>query len=170
MADTERRTWRALHNGRWYRMWREPGNRRVLRQLEHRWVWEQANGPIPDGFHVHHINHDRTDNRLENLQALQGAEHRRHHARDREDHRIINGVELRSCQRCHVYKPLAEFSARAAGTRHGYCAVCGREYLRNWKRTNAAAKEWRRVYYETVERPKRLAEHEYTRGPYSRSK
>lgn len=44
-------------------------------RYEHRLVWEAANGPIPDGCHVHHINHDRTDNRLENLELLPGREH-----------------------------------------------------------------------------------------------
>lgn len=46
---------------------------------EHRHVWESANGPIPDGFHVHHRNHDRSDNRPENLELLDGRAHNRHH-------------------------------------------------------------------------------------------
>jgi hypothetical protein len=35
--------------------------------LEHRYVWTQAHGEIPKGMHVHHINSDKTDNRLSNL-------------------------------------------------------------------------------------------------------
>ena len=34
---------------------------------EHRVIWEQANGPIPAGMHIDHINGCRADNRLENL-------------------------------------------------------------------------------------------------------
>ena len=37
------------------------------RQYVHRYVWEQANGPIPAGMCIDHINRDHTDNRLENL-------------------------------------------------------------------------------------------------------
>lgn len=46
---------------------------------EHRHVWEQANGPIPDGYVIHHINGNALDNRLENLAMLTSAEHTRLH-------------------------------------------------------------------------------------------
>lgn len=46
---------------------------------EHRYVWEQVNGPIPDGGHIHHVNHGRSDNRIENLQLLPGRDHNRAH-------------------------------------------------------------------------------------------
>ena len=46
---------------------------------EHRLVWEEANGPIPSGYLVHHRNEDRSDNRLENLQLMTRAEHNQHH-------------------------------------------------------------------------------------------
>ena len=34
---------------------------------EHRYVWTQANGDIPKGMQIHHINGKKDDNRLENL-------------------------------------------------------------------------------------------------------
>ena len=36
----------------------------------HRLVWENFVGPIPEGYVVDHINNDKKDNRLENLQLL----------------------------------------------------------------------------------------------------
>ncbi|HGB3193994.1 TPA: HNH endonuclease signature motif containing protein [Salmonella enterica subsp. enterica serovar Waycross] len=36
----------------------------------HRVVWEMHNGPIPDGMEIDHINHIRTDNRIENLRLV----------------------------------------------------------------------------------------------------
>ena len=51
------------------------------RMALHRWVWTQANGPIPTGMHVHHKNHDHKDNRLENLELITPSQHSKIHGR-----------------------------------------------------------------------------------------
>lgn len=38
--------------------------------LIHRLVWEAFNGPIPEGMQVNHINEDKTDNRIGNLNLM----------------------------------------------------------------------------------------------------
>jgi len=44
-----------------------PDGRRVLL---HRVVWEEANGPIPRGFVVHHKDLDQKNNSIENLELI----------------------------------------------------------------------------------------------------
>lgn len=41
----------------------------------HRAIWEAHNGPIPEGFHIHHRNEIKTDNRIENLECILGRVH-----------------------------------------------------------------------------------------------
>lgn len=45
-------------------------------QIMARWMWENAYGPIPEGFEVDHINGDPTDDRLSNFRLLERGEHR----------------------------------------------------------------------------------------------
>lgn len=45
----------------------------------HRVVWEFYNTKIPDGYEVHHIDFDRSNNDISNLQLLTVSEHRRLH-------------------------------------------------------------------------------------------
>ena len=49
-------------------------------KLQHVAVWERHRGPIPDGCQLHHINGDRQDNRLSNLQLVTPTEHKRLHS------------------------------------------------------------------------------------------
>lgn len=77
----ERITW----NGRKYRRYpesRHQASRYYFQRsysggtaLLHRDVWEHHNGPIPAGYEVHHIDHNPTNNAIENLALLSRAEH-----------------------------------------------------------------------------------------------
>lgn len=53
---------------------------RMARQ--HRQVWERHRGPIPPGWHVHHVNGKKSDNRLSNLRAVSPKDHARVHAEE----------------------------------------------------------------------------------------
>lgn len=57
---------------------------------ENRFVWEQANGPIPEGFHVHHRNEDPTDDRLSNLELRDGADHIAEHSTGANNPRFLD--------------------------------------------------------------------------------
>lgn len=60
--------------------------------LEHRYVLHESGVDVPSGFHVHHINRDRSDNRLENLEVLSVSEHRKRHRDERGETRNQFGV------------------------------------------------------------------------------
>lgn len=50
----------------------------------HRTVWEKTNGrKIPNGYHVHHIDGDRSNNAPENLALVRGSEHISLHGKGR---------------------------------------------------------------------------------------
>lgn len=46
-------------------------------QFVHRIVWEQANGPVPDGYCLRFVNGDKTDTRLENIECISRADNAR---------------------------------------------------------------------------------------------
>lgn len=48
--------------------------------LLHRYVWEQNYGKIPEGYEIHHKDHDKTNWDIENLELLIAEEHHRKHA------------------------------------------------------------------------------------------
>lgn len=51
------------------------GNRERL----HVYVWRYFNGPVPDGYHVHHKDEDKDNNDIENLTCIRGKTHMKYH-------------------------------------------------------------------------------------------
>lgn len=69
-------------NGRKYRIRKDGyfgGAAKVSGGLLHRAVWEASNCAIPEGYEIHHVNGNRADNRLKNLQCMLISEHRSMH-------------------------------------------------------------------------------------------
>lgn len=91
--------------------------------FEHRLVWWDAHGPIPEGWQVHHINGVKDDNRLENLRAMSNEDHQAlHAAQDCAPH----------CPQGHPYDEANTYRHPATGWR--MCRACHRERERARKR------------------------------------
>lgn len=60
-------------------------------KMEHHLVWEGVNGPIPDGYDIHHIDNDTYNNAIDNLECLSHADHARLTALEQfNDHQVVD--------------------------------------------------------------------------------
>jgi hypothetical protein len=65
--------------------------------MQHRHIWKISKGEIPNGSEIHHINGNKQDNRLCNLQLVNRETHRRLH----EGWILDNGIWYKCCPDCH---------------------------------------------------------------------
>jgi len=72
------------------------GNKQKTYQV-HRFVWECFNGVIPDGKEIDHINSNKEDNRLCNLQLLTRQQNCKKSAKDRDYTFVAKNHENRKC-------------------------------------------------------------------------
>ncbi len=89
-------------------------------KLHHRAVWESANGPIPDGWHIHHINGDPGDNRLANLEALHPHEHAARHP--------DTPANMRRAYQPYARQKRLDWWSRRMPQPH-VCEQCGKDFL-----------------------------------------
>ena len=107
----------------------------------HRSVWEENNGPIPKGMHIHHIDGDRANNKLGNLALLSSSGHSREHYKDEKrraiGRRVIKSIQAKAAEwhgspagiEWHK-KHFKEHSAAAMFRRtEKECRWCGGKYL-----------------------------------------
>ena len=55
------------------------------RKRMHVYVWEFYNGPVPQGFHIHHIDEDKSNNDISNLELLSEFDHLSLHSQEAVD-------------------------------------------------------------------------------------
>ena len=97
----------------------------------HRQVYEDANGPIPKGYQIHHKDEDFTNNSIENLECLTIAEHRKLHPMSKE-------ARARTSERSRENDPLGEWRknnpelAKEAAVKNGSKS----QGLDNWRKEN----------------------------------
>ena len=113
----------------------------------HRVVWQEAHGDIPDGYHIHHINGDCGDNRLENLECLSPSEHaKRHplegdrlerHLRHLDNIRPLASAWHRSEAAKEFHRRIAKKSWENFVPTDAKCDQCGKDYKVNARHENS---------------------------------
>lgn len=126
-------------------------------ELLHRRICEDAHGPIPDGYDVHHIDFNHENNDPSNLVALSRAEHHQVHMGERRDHleRMWEAgrrawaeyegrdevcsdcgvefhhrrrVDLGRCPACNEKRRIEKYRADDRHFVDATCTICGEEF------------------------------------------
>ena len=91
-------------------------------------VWIDEVGEIPDGHHIHHKNHDPSDNILGNLECIPASEHAMFHYLDRTDLRPSQKQWANSDYGKSVLRENMLKLKRAMPNRSLTCGGCGRTF------------------------------------------
>ena len=167
---------------------RNGGRRKRL----HVYVWEYYNGAVPEGYHVHHVDHDKYNNDIDNLQLLSKKEHAKHHARNMSEE---TKAKLRKQLIEKAVPKSKEWHASKEGkewhSKHGYdtwktrkpktyeCTYCGKEFetLNRYSESsnhfcsnNCKSAYRRKMGYDDVKRACEICGAEFTANKYSKRK
>lgn len=133
--------WQKKGDGRrWAYIWDGDHRRTIYR---YQWAWIVENGPIPSGHHIHHKNHDSSDDRPENLELMPSHKHIKLHGQMAHEE-SVNGMMTRVCENCGasfkrrtLTKKPARFCSNQCRIAHmrgmtpeWTCAHCGKNFKR----------------------------------------
>jgi hypothetical protein len=71
----------------------------------HQWVWLNHHSVIPNGYHIHHKNENKSDNRIDNLELIEKHRHMKYHMDQR-----MNDPKYRKkiVEQCEKIRPLTK--------------------------------------------------------------
>jgi len=101
-------------------------------------VWERVNGPKPKGFEIHHIDHDKGNYSIDNLQLMTKSDHRRLHAGWVKGD---CGWLKKPCTGCGDVLPLSDFYPRKGYTPSAKCKTCHCKQTKQWGIDNPEARK-----------------------------
>lgn len=130
----------------------------------HRDIWAHHHGPVPEGHHIHHVDHDTLNNGIENLACISAAEHFRYHASQPRTEAQLAAIErglpafIEKSREWHKSEAAREHHVRngqlvweLAEWRDSDCEQCGTTFdtrsLRRHERfcSNKCKSAWRRA-------------------------
>ena len=115
----------------------------TIRKRMHRYVWEFYNGPIPKGYHIHHIDGDKSNNDISNLAMTEGKKHVAEHSKKwHEEHQeqtkeimekmqkeAVKWHESNEGKKWHKEHYKKEIKTKLNPEQIKRCACCGKEFV-----------------------------------------
>lgn len=116
-----------------------PGRKRKYPMRAHIYVWEKYNGKVPNGYDVHHIDHDPRNNDISNLELLPEFDHLSMHGNEHADASRENLIKRaipaaaewhHSKEAIPVHRDIYEQYSREIFMKPvtKVCQYCGKEY------------------------------------------
>lgn len=158
------------------------GNRKRL----HVYVWEKFNGPVPQGYNIHHFDENKNDNQIDNLMCMTKHEHHMWHAQhDREKMLPIwrnNYNKARTAaakwHKTPEGREVTSESHKGISLKKGYvkkCKNCGKSYRAAFNRSKFCSPKCQTAYRKKMgiddeKRTCALCDKSFTINKYSTEK
>lgn len=92
-------------------------------EMAHRRVWRKHNGPVPVGFFIHHIDGNKQNNDIANLELVTALVHKRIHS----GCELRDGVWWKPCSVCGQFKSIDSdnwYISKQGWPLYGRCKPC----------------------------------------------
>jgi hypothetical protein len=97
-------------------------------------IWERANGTRPDGYVIHHIDENKLNFKIDNLELLSKLDHRRIHEGWIRD--SLGVFKAKICRGCNKALPLNHYNINNGKRRLSRCHPCTNKIQTNYRIKN----------------------------------